>query len=463
MSPRPVLVLIALLSGVMAPALTLSGASAQAPSASIAPMSSGAPARLPGPSATPSPSLALLPCPSLEPSASPADADLPGVSSPEASLAATALVSNQPSTAPSPVASGDPCVPVNGKLGMGLGGAHLVLRGGETGGSFVVANSGDVPMNVTTAKFNFTVDSTGKHVQTTEIVPLGAANWISLLPWTFTLQPGESRKVLFSVARPSDAGPGDHYAGIRVIGSTTNDAYAAIESVSSAHFTMRSKIEFPLTVVARVDGVVNPDVLVPGFEVFLPSLVTTMNGTFTFVPEIENKGNIAAVWSPQSGPGQQLNQIVPTLSLQSTGGLFAKDALLFEGKTDADGKVNLSPLVILPGASHTQSLTLTDAPIFGTFNYTYKLPGNLGDGRADIIKTGSFTIINLQKVLYWIVLPLIVLLVLISITLIGRRRRTLQRRTAEALRMRDLQKARLEGYEQAWHDQMAAQGRRPRG
>lgn len=346
----------------------------------------------------------------------------------------------------------------------------MILSTGVRDGTFTVYNIGTTDVDVTLSTYDFVVDPNGERAPVASPLPGGAAAWLVPSPASFHLGIDGVQEVHVTVTQPIDAAPGDHYAGVAVIGDASDgtaadpgQAQPSPTPKPTSGATIHSRVRFGVTVVTRVPGVVHPDLQIPGFEVFLPGLVVSSSGQFTFSPQIVNTGNVAAAWVPKSGPNQTLEKLTPTLHLKSTVGLFGGDAVLFEGSRTDTGSVKLSPLVVLPGTSHTQELTLNDVPLFDTYDYTYRIPGSVADGRADIIKTGSFTIINLQKVLYWIVLPLIVLLVLISITLIGRRRRTLQRRTAEALRMRDLQKARLEGYEQAWHDQMAAQGRRPRG
>ena len=120
----------------------------------------------------------------------------------------------------------------------------------------------------------------------------------------------------------------------------------------------------------------------------------------------------------------------------------------------------LPALVVLPGATHTQQLTLTDAPLFGAYDYTYTLPGSVADGRDTITRTGHFMIVNLQKVLLWIVLPLLVLMVLITLAMLRRHQKGNKQRIAAALRARELQIARAEAYEQAKREQQA-QGHGP--
>lgn len=71
---------------------------------------------------------------------------------------------------------------------------------------------------------------------------------------------------------------------------------------------------------------------------------------------------------------------------------------------------------------------------------------------------GSFTVINVQKVLTWVVLPLIVLLLLMGLIVLRRHHVDRRRRIAATVRARELQQARQEAYEQAWREQQARFG-----
>jgi hypothetical protein len=414
---------------------------------------SASPAIGAGPSAAASsvPSPLPTPCPSLAPSQGPTasqSAAGSGSLAPTASPAtpASADVTGSPVPSPSAAPSTSPCpLPPIPKVGMGVGSAKLLLGLDDRTGSFVVANSGEVALTITTSAFDFLPDPNGARLISTVPVPLGAAAWVVMDAPEFTLEPDESRTVSFTVAFPEWASPGDHFAGLQVVGSMSDDAYAELRAQRGAKFAIRSKIAFPMTMVARVPGMISPRVISPPFGSFLASIVTT-TGDFLFTPQIVNEGNVAAMWAPGAGPAS-LEAIVPTLKLTSTGGLFAQDELLFEGSRTADGSVNLPSLVVLPGTTHTQQLAMTDTPLYGTYDYIYTLPASAADGRAIITTTGSFTIINLQKVLLWIVLPLMLLLLLAMSTWLVRRHRRNVRRAESAQRQAELDIAQRRAFE----------------
>jgi hypothetical protein len=468
MSPRNPLTSLSITSVLllisMAPALGASPSPSLGPSPSASVLPSAQPSLIADSFLSPSPN--TTPCPSASPilSLSPGLSASPTFLTSASPSGSGLPPSSSPLLTPSPSPSPEPCTPADPKVGLGVGPSQVILSAEQRTGAFSVYNAGDLDEVVALTATDYLFDADGQRSTSDTNVPQGAAAWLTIDPATFTLTPESSQTVTFSVDIPDDATPGDHVAAIKIIGGFTDQDWTryANDHRKNDPISFKSRVSFSVDVVARVPGVILPSLLVPGFEVFLPSLITTSNGQFTFTPKIVNDGNVAAVWSPHAGSGQTLEAIVPTLSLTSTGGLFAQNQVLFDGARNDDGSVKLSTLTVMPGASYTQRLTLQDAPVFGTYKYAYKLPGSTVDGRADIIKTGSFTIVNLQKVFYWIVLPLMVLMVLFALMLIGRRRRTLHRRTAEALREREVQKARLEGYEQAWRDQVAAHERRGR-
>jgi hypothetical protein len=347
-----------------------------------------------------------------------------------------------------PAESSDPCAAALPQLGLGVGPSRIILDQATRVGSFQVFNGGEAEEAISATPFDFTWDASGNRLPTTDLVPLGAAEWVSMDPSTFVLQPGETQVVGFSISVPADASPGDHYAGIQVLGTLSEAAWATV--MPGLHgASVRSQITFPVTVIARVPGRVVPDVVVPPMEASLAGVITTTSGDYTFTPSIINDGNVAAVWAPVAGPAQTLEAIVPTLRLASTSGLFATDALLYDGTHAAKGAVTLSTLVVLPGATHTQRLTMTDAPLYGTYDYTYTLPASLVDGRPVITTTGHFTIVNLRKILLWVVLPLVLLLLMLAGVVLGRRHRRSQRRHAELERRLELDMARREAVAQA--------------
>lgn len=450
----------ALLLLAAAPVIGASPSASPAPSPLASPVLTMAPspaAASPSPLSTPCPDPSASPLATLAPSVAPAASlEVVGVASPVADASA------RPSTAPSPTPA--PCTPVDPKVGMGVGPSHVLLGADQLTGSFSVYNAGDLEEDISLTALDQALDGSGTTAVGDIPLPAGAAEWLTFDPPTFVLQPEESRTVTFSVAIPADATPGDHVARIQVVGGFTQDAWARYyrDHPSANALTFKSRVAFGVDVITRVEGEIIPRVVVPPFEAFLPNLVLSQDGELALSPTIINQGNVAAVWTPVAGKTTTLADMVPTLRLKATGGLFAESSNLFEGTVGEDGSVNLSTLIVLPGATHTQRLTMTDAPLFGTYDYLYTLPGNVADGRETITRTGSFTVINVQKVVLWIVLPLALLLLLGSLVAFRRHRVGNQRRMAAALRARELQLARQEAYEQAWREQQAARGHHPR-
>jgi hypothetical protein len=395
------------------------------------------------------------------------------------------------------------------RIGMGAGPSQIFLDPESPQSAFGVANGGDIEEQISIEVRDFFVDADGHRVPAERILaspapttspallasaatgspapdaspspspfrpstllvpPVGsgitstltAASWLRLETLAFDLAAGETRNVRLMVTIPPDATPGDHVAEIRILGGPSEAAWAEIEQhVGGAVF--KSKIASVITVMIRVPGQIEPRIAVPPFEASMPGLITTLSGDWTFTPEIVNQGNVAAVWRQAVDDTIPLAEAVPTMRLITRTPVLADDRVLFAGSPETpDKRAMAASLLVLPGATHTQRLTLTDAPLFGTYDYIYTLPGSAADGRETITRTGSFTVVNLQKVLFWIVLPLLLLLLLGSLVAFRRHRIGTQRRVAAALRARELQLARQEAYEQAWREQQAAHGHHPR-
>lgn len=415
--------------------------------------------------ASPIPSPSAAPC--LEPSPSPSG-PVPEAStaSPEPSSevvgVASPLASSLPLASPalSPQPSLAPCVPEDPRVGLGVGPSQVILSADQRTGTFSVYNAGDLAETITLSARDFTFDATGQRVVSDVPSLQGAASWLTIDPITFDLEPEQSQTVTFTLTVPRDATPGDHVADIRVVGGFTTEAWDRFyrEHPKADAVSVRSRVSFGVDVVARVPGEIIPRVVVPPFEAFLPNLVLSMDGQIAFTPTIRNEGNVAAAWMPVAGTTSALGDMIPMLTLKATGGLFARSTTLFDGTVSEGGRVNLSPLIVLPGTVHTQHLMLTDAPLFGTYDYQYTLPGSVVDGREAITAVGSFTVINVQKVLTWVVLPLIVLLLLMGLIVLRRHHVDRRRRIAATVRARELQQARQEAYEQAWREQQARFG-----
>ena len=342
---------------------------------------------------------------------------------------------------------GSPGAGGGNRLSLGVGAADLILGPGKDSGSFVVGNSGDVEVQVTAIPFDFVVDANGKRVPATEPIPLGAAGWVAVQPSSFVVAPGTSRKVEFTVSVPDGAPPGDHYAGIDVLATMSDAEWAAAQAAAGGASLVRSKISYPQTIIVRVPGSVQTALSVTGESGSLagPGFAFTGGGPYTFLPQIANDGNVAAMWLPASDTSAAPETVVPTLRLVNSLGFLGGDALLFEQNRDgAPAKV-----IVLPGETRTQKLALQDVPLLGLYTYTYTLPGSDADGRAPIVESGSVTLVNGEKVLLWIVLPLVILLVLLGILLLWRRRRRSGRAKAEVAKQQEIDRAREEGRREA--------------
>jgi len=425
----------------------------------VAPAAAAAPTTAPNPSASPvtSPAASVAPsaapCPS--PIASPAAVDAASVA-PSTVPSSPPTVSPGSSASPGPIPSTDPCaVAVMPQIGMGVGPSQVVLDEQTQQGTFSVYNAGDTDEVFAVQPFDFEVDADGHQVPATEPVPLGAAAWLTADPATFTLAPMESQTVTFHVEVPDGATPGDHYAGLRVLGTMSDDAWSQLESTLGPRITMRSRVAFPVTVVARVPGEVAPIIEAPQI---LPPLIATISGDYVLTPRIVNKGNTAAVWHVAPGEAGDPDALVPTLRLASAVGPLADDRLLYATTSGDQPGTRPASVLVLPGASITQQLTVRDAPMFGSYDYVYTLPGDAADGRAPITATGHLLIINVSKILLFVAVPLLLLLALATFVLVRRRQRARQRQRAVWQRHQELELVRLQALEQGRQEEAMRRG-----
>ncbi len=238
----------------------------------------------------------------------------------------------------------------------------------------------------------------------------------------------------------------------------SDEAWAELEPRLDGALQVRSQVAFPVTVVARVPGEVLPRVVVPPFEIATGPLIASISGDVFFSPQIVNDGNVAAVWQPSSDSTTSPEQVVPTLKLTSQIGFLAADRLLYASAGNADAGAQPASVLVLPGAALRQQLVVRDAPMFGMYEYVYTLPGDVADGRPSITSMGHFMIINLQKILLYLVLPLSVLLVIVAVVLVRRHRRRGQLQLAAAQRQLELDAIRAEALDQARREIASSDG-----
>jgi hypothetical protein len=311
----------------------------------------------------------------------------------------------------STVVGADPSAsPGAARIGMGMSASRLILGADQRTGSFTVFNAGDVDETFVFTVTDLASDSSGKLVPTTAAVALGAASWVSIEPTKVTLVPQQSIRVVFTLVPPADAAPGDHYTSVVVRASMSDAVWAKRVETAGGSAIVRSAIAQDATIVVRIPGTIVNNLAADLSAI--PSIAMIWDSTgYTFQPKIVNGGNVAAVWIPATDTPATADPVllVPTLRLTSRIPLFGGDQLLYPQNKDKTP----GPVVVLPGTTTTQKLTLADVPIIGDYDLTYTLPGNDADGRATVTATAHITLINMQKVFLFIVLPLLVLILLL--------------------------------------------------
>jgi hypothetical protein len=258
--------------------------------------------------------------------------------------------------------------------------AEVFLRETDTSGTFSVRNTGKAELLFEVSAYDFVVDPDGARVPSPVAGPRGAAAWLKLGTTTFTLAPGASTPVGFTVDVPTNASPGDHMAGINVVATLSNLAWTA-EQARSGSAAVRTRVAFPVTVIARAPGVVtqalSSDPGIPGLAVAW--------GSYTFAPRIANGGNVAAVWGPDA----------PSLLLSGGFAWWTSERVL----TLADAATFGGSVTVLPGAATRLELAIADIPLLGLYTYVLTLPGSEAEGRATVTTSGSVALVSLPKLL----------------------------------------------------------------
>ena len=357
-------------------------------------------------------------------------------------LAASPAAAADPTAAPSSSAAAP-------RIGMGMSASKIILGANDRTGSFTIFNAGDTDELFTLTVTDFTIDSAGKLIKATSAVPLGASAWMSLSTTNATLASQQSLGVTFTITIPGDAAPGDHYCQIGVNATMSDEAFAARVKQLGGGAVLRSAVAQTATVVVRVPGTIQNSL--SGDLSTIPSLdfVWSSEG-YTFRPAIVNSGNVAGIWVPAADVAKTADPatLVPSLRLVNRVGFLGGDALLYVHNKD----VTPASVVVLPQTTGRQDLTIAEVPIIGDYDLTYTLPGNDADGRATVTATAHITLINMEKVLLYVVLPIVVLLLLLALRIWSKRRGANQRARIREEAMRDARAA---------LEREAAEARRP--
>lgn len=173
--------------------------------------------------------------------------------------------------------------------------------------------------------------------------PYSLKNFITPASWELTLEPGEIRALPITIELPEGALPGGHYGA--VVLSTAGDAGASTRVIS----------QLASLIFVRVPGEVQEEGELINFE--------KKDGTFQLT--FENTGNI------------YLNPY-GVIDLNHSGEV---------------AKINVEPWFVLPGATRTREIALTENLNFGH----YQAELSLNRGYQDIVDTRTIT--------FWILPP----------------------------------------------------------
>lgn len=246
-------------------------------------------------------------------------------------------------------ALGDDDADTTPRIGLIAGPEQIVLGVDEESGSFSVHNAGEAPEVITATPGE------------------GAAEWVTLTPATQTVAPGDTATVEFAVDVPAGAAPGDH--GIRV------DVAATLAEEATAG-AIPGRVLSPVSIVVRAPGALVDRV---SAALPLPGFIGTVSGEVALTANVRNSGNVFAQWLPPASGAAA--ESLPSLRLSSR--LPGADRLVVAGEA----------LTLLPGQSASQTLLLRGAPLIGSYDYVYTLPGTAE--RAPVALAGHVIIVNL--------------------------------------------------------------------
>lgn len=240
----------------------------------------------------------------------------------------------------------------------------IVTNTGDTGGQIRIDNTSALSEDVSISVTDYVVDEHGKPGPAPADYPFGSSAWYRFESPSFTLPPGSSVDVPFTLAVPFDAGAGDHFAALNVRVQASPGQQATAEGASA-----QSVILIQNRLQHRVAGA-RPETPTLGVT------ATSDLGGVHFAARVGNSGNTVLTYQLDPKPTISLYDIAPWGNPSS-----AAHTLAVKG------------FYVAPESERLVAIEWADAPIIGSYRAVLTLPEI--DGLPSVLAETQVTVVNL--------------------------------------------------------------------
>jgi hypothetical protein len=268
----------------------------------------------------------------------------------------------------------------------------LITDDTQTDGHIRVDNISSMDEDVRIRVADYSINANGTPVAAPADFLFGSASWYQFETADFTLAPGMSRDIPFTLNIPFGAGAGDHFASLNVYVEAQQGHTAGPSDGASAHsiLLIQSRLQHRITGAAPQT---------PSVELS----ATAAWDSVAFDARVVNAGN--TVVGHQADP-------TPTLLLYNL--------MPWADASRPERTIQVGGFYVAPESVRDVAIPWTDLPLFGQYRAVFTLPA--ADGQPEVAAEMTLTVINMPMVI-GLVLVLAVALAVVGWLLLRRQSR----------------------------------------
>jgi hypothetical protein len=245
----------------------------------------------------------------------------------------------------------------------------LITDEANTTGQIRVDNISSLIEDVRISVADYSIDASGTPVAAPADFAFGSASWYRFDTPEFSLSPGTSRDIPFTMVIPDQVGAGDHFASINIIVEAQPGQDAAASDGASA----RSVLVIQSRLQHRISGAAPqmPTVDLSGLNGW---------GSVDFTARVGNAGN--TVVGHQEDP-------TPTLALYNL--------MPWGDPSRPELTLAVGGFYVAPESIRDVAVPWLNPPLFGTYRAVFTLPA--ADGQPEIVAETTLTVVNMPRLI----------------------------------------------------------------
>ena len=268
----------------------------------------------------------------------------------------------------------------------------LITDDDQTSGHIRVDNISSLIEDVKIRVVDYSINAAGTPVAAPADFAFGSATWYQFETPDFSLTPGTSRDIPFTLHIPDNAGAGDHFASVNVIveAQPGQDAEAPEGASARSVLVIQSRLQH------RIAGAAPQT---PTVELS----ATNGWGTVDFAARVGNAGNTVVGHQADPTPTLEIYNLMP-----------------WADSSRPEHTIRVGGFYVAPESVRDVAVPWIDPPLFGTYRAVFTLPA--ADGQPVVAAEATLTVIHLPRLIA-LGVALAVALMLAAWLLIRRRSR----------------------------------------